>query len=167
MNRPLLTWLAATTLALTAACAPKGDDTLSDLMYDNGRVMVLVRAQLDTVMEATSRVLAQERIALRRYDPETGEAESGFIDIAAYRDYDPELWDDTERMVKLRFHAAPQDTTTLLVCEPLYNPYEIITHETDYSRLRPVPIGHPGFDVAASLTRRIAAYAEGKAVTRP
>ncbi len=129
--------------------------------------MVVVSASSDTVLASISRVLMQEGIALRRYEPESGLAESAFIDLARYPGFDPEIWDNTERFIKLRFYASPMDSTTLLVSEPLYNPYEVFTFESDYTRLRPVPPGHPGFDIATAFTRRIAAHAEGRAVTAP
>ena len=133
----------------------------------DGRIILMVGARSDTVLASASHVLMQERIALRRYEPEEGLAESGFIDIGQYRDFDSEIWDESDRLIKLRFYATVKNSKTFLVCEPLYNPYEIVTHESDYTRLRLVPPGHPGFNVAVALTRRIAAYAEGRAVTAP
>lgn len=154
-------------LVVFGACGPRGGGSGIELGTRNGKIYVLVHALPDTVMVSTSHVLAQERIALRRYEPESGYAESGFLDIARYSSFDPEIWDDTERLIKLRFYASVRDSTTLFECEPLYNPYEVVTEEIDNARLRQVPAGHPGFDVAAALTRRIAAHAEGKAVTAP
>lgn len=160
--------IAAPLLTVLAACGPKAGQSGHQLTVRDGKIVVVVEALPDTVLTSISHVLAQERIALRRYEPEDGFAESGFIDLAAYPSFfDRNLWDDTERTIKLRFHASGQDSTTVFVCEPLYNPYEVITHETDYTLLRPVPPGHPGFEIAAALTRRIAAYAEGRAVAAP
>lgn len=158
---------AAASLALLAACGPKAGEAGPQLEVQDGRIVVAVQAPSDTVFESITLVLVQERIALRRFEPENGLAESGFIDLARYRDFDRELWDDTERLVKLRFLASSSDSTTTFVCEPLYNPYEVVTDEADFTRLRLVPLGHPGFDIAVALTRRIAAHAEGRAVTRP
>ncbi len=154
-------------LTLAAACGFKPGGS-GDIEVQDGRIVALVTAPLDTVFTSTSQVLAQERIALRRYEPDNGVAETGFIDIAAYPAFfDRELWDDTERLVKLRFLASARVTTTVLICEPYYNPYEVITDEADFTQLRLVPQGHPGFDVAAALTRRIVAHAEKRAVTAP
>lgn len=158
--------LAVSCVVLLAACGARG--TQNELAVQGDGIVVLVEAMLDTVMASTSHVLAQERIALRRYEPETGYAESGFVDLARYPAFfDPELWDATERLVKLRFYAERQDSSTLFRCEPLYNPYEVITDEIDRARLIPVPQGHPGFEIATALTRRIAAHAEGRAVAAP
>lgn len=155
-------------LLTVSACGTKADQTANDLQIYDGMIVVVVNAYRDTVMESTSRVLMQERIDLRRYEPESGIAESGFIDLAKYPAFfDSEIWDNTERLVKLRFFAARRDSTTVFQCEPLYNPYEVITDELDSARLRRVPLGHPGFDIAAALTRRIAAHAEGRAVASP
>lgn len=154
-------------LALITGCGFR-PGSAGDIDVQGGRLVAEVKAPLDTVFTSTSQILAQERIALRRYEPENGVAETGFIDIAAYPAFfDRELWDDTERLIKLRFLASSKDSTTVLVCEPYYNPYEVITDEADFTQLRLVPQGHPGFDVAAALTRRIAAHAEKRAVTAP
>ncbi len=158
--------LAAAGLAL--ACGPKAGESGQGLTVSDGRIFVLVEAPKDTLFTSLSQVMAQERIALRRYDPDNDVAETGFIDLAAYPNFfDQTLWDDTERMIKLRLQTEVQDSGTVLMCEPYYNPYEVITHETDFTRLRLVPPGHPGFEVAMALTRRIAAHAEGRAVTAP
>lgn len=159
---------AAITVLVLSACGPKAGNSANDVQVVNGLLVVQVNAYRDTVMESISRVLVQERIDLRRYEPENGIAESGFIDIAKYPAFfDPEIWDNRERLVKLRFFASRSDSTTLFQCEPLYNPHEVITDELDTARLRLVPQGHPGFAIAAALTRRIAAYAEGRAVASP
>ncbi len=154
-------------LALLSACGPKAGNSGPELTVEDGKILTAVTADVETVFASTRHVLVQERIFLRRYEPESGFAETDFIDLASYRDFDRELWDNTERLVKLRFYASAADSTTVLVCEPLYNPYEVVTDESDSSRLRLVPFGHPGFDIAAALTRRIAAHAQGQAVTRP
>lgn len=149
-------------------CGPKTGEIGNDLQIQDGVIVVLVNAYRDTVMESTSRVLVQERIDLRRYEPETGIAESGFIDLARYPAFfDSEIWDARQRLVKLRFFATSRDSTTVFECEPLYNPHEIVTDELDSARLRRVPQGHPGFAIAAAITRRIAAHAERRAVASP
>ncbi|UCF18527.1 MAG: hypothetical protein JSU87_11320 [Gemmatimonadota bacterium] len=159
--------LTVTALGFALACGPKGDSG-NGLTISDGRIFAEVRAPRDTVFASASRIMAQERIALRRYEPRNNIAETGFIDLAAYPNFfDQTLWDDTERMIKLRLHTDVQDSITVLMCEPYYNPYEVVTHETDFTRLRLVPPGHPGFAVAMALTRRIAAHAEGRAVAAP
>ena len=163
-------FVAGTTLVLAfaGACAQR---TGNDLEVRGGRIFLTVESSLDTVFAAASLVLNQEQIDLRIFQPERGLLETSFIDLARYTRFDPEIWDATERLVKLRYHAERRDSKegarTLLVCEPLYNPHEVITGETDYTLLRPVPPGHPGFDIASLLTRRIAAHAERRAVASP
>lgn len=153
---------------LFGACSARGGGTQNEVAVQEGGIVVLVGARLDTVMQSASHVLAQERIALRRYEPDAGFAESGFIDLARYPAFfDRELWDATERLVKLRFYAEGQDSSTFFRCEPLYNPFEVVTDEIDRARLIPVPQGHPGFEIATALTRRIAAHAEGRVVASP
>ena len=160
--------LALIALLVVGACGPKAGQSVNDVQIVNGLLVIEVNAYRDTVMQSTSRVLMQERIDLRRYEPESGLAESGFIDLAMYPAFfDREIWDDTERLVKLRFYAFRKDSTTVFQCEPLYNPHEVVTDELDNARLRLVPISHPGFAIAAALTRRIAAHAEGRAVASP
>ncbi len=168
LGHPRIAGFALVALVVVSACGTKAGQTGNDLQIHDGIIIVEVNAYRDTVMQSTSRVLMQERIDLRRYEPESGIAESGFIDLAKYPAFfDSKIWDNTERLVKLRFLAARGDSITVLQCEPLYNPYEVITDELDNARLRRVPLGHPGFDIAAALTRRIAAHAEGRAVASP
>ncbi len=157
--------LAAAGLAL--ACGPKSGEG-NGVTVSDGRIFAEVKALRDTVFTSASRIMAQEGIALRRYEPQNNIAETGFIDLAAYPNFfDQTLWDDTERMIKLRLYTEVQDSVTILMCEPYYNPYEVVTQEIDFTRLRLVPPGHPGFSVAMALTRRIAAHAEGRAVAWP
>jgi hypothetical protein len=160
--------LAIATAGLALACGPRAGDNGNSLTVSGSRIFVEVKAPRDTLYTSLSQIMAQERIALRRYDPDGDIAETGFIDLAAYPNFfDQSLWDDTERMIKLRLQTEVQDSAVVLMCEPYYNPYEVITHEIDFTRLRLVPPGHPGFQVAMFLTRRIAAHAEGRAVTAP
>lgn len=147
-------------------CGPKAGEP-GQIEVRGGKIVIVIEGSKDSVFAAASHVLVQERIDLRVYLPEQGELETGFIDLAQYPTFDPEIWDATERMVKLRYSAAVMEGSIVFICEPLYNPSEVFTGETDYSRLRLVPPGHPGFQVAASLTRRIAAMVEGRAVTSP
>jgi hypothetical protein len=166
-KRPLA-GLTVVLAALALACGPKAGESGNGLTVSDGRIFVLVEAPKDTLFTSLSQVMAQERVALRRYDPDNDIAETGFIDLAAYPNFfDQTLWDDTERMIKLRLQTEVQDSAIVLMCEPYYNPYEVVTHETDFTRLRLVPLGHPGFEIAMALTRRIAAHAEGRAVTAP
>ncbi len=158
--------LAALLLLPAVACGPKAGEP-GQIEVRNGKIVIVIAGSRDSVFAAASRVLVQERIDLRVYLPEQGQLETGFIDLAQYPGFDPEIWDATERLVKLRYTATDLQESTVFICEPLYNPSEVFTGETDYSRLRLVPPGHPGFQIAASLTRRIAAMVEGRAVTSP
>lgn len=159
--------LIAAALALLAACGPKAAQPGDRLFISGSRIIAMIAAPRDTVFDSASQVFVQERIQLRRFQVEDGLIETDFIDLARYPSFDPEIWDATERLVKLMFDASGGDSTTVLICEPLYNPYEVFTGETEYARLSPVPPGHPGFDIAAALTRRIAAHAERRVVTAP
>jgi hypothetical protein len=146
------------------ACGPKSEDSVGQVRIEDGVIVVGIEAPLDTVFGAASRELQKERIDLLVFSLDDQFIETRFFDIAQYPAFDPELWDDEERMVKLFFRAETDDEITTLTCEPVYNPNEIFTHETEYGRLQIVPISHPGFEIAMTLTRRIAAAAEGKAV---
>ncbi len=155
-------------LVMLTACGPKGGGPLGEVSVREGKIVIVVAALPETVFESASHVLLQERIPLRRYEPDRGLIETGFIDLARYPAFfDREIWDETEQFMKLRFRGSRADSSTVFVCEPLYNPYEVRTGETEFGRLRLVPPGHPGFDIAVALTRRIAAHAEGRAVAAP
>ena len=153
-------------LLLLGACGPKAGEP-GAIDVQDGKIVVVIAGSRESVFEAASHVFVQEGIDLRIYLPESGLMETSFIDLARYPIFDPEIWDATERLVKLRFRAADAGEKTTFVCEPLYNPYEVFTGETEYGRLRLVPPGHPGFEIAALLTRRIAALTEGRAVSLP
>lgn len=155
-------------LLVASACGPKTEEPDVELQIWDGLITAEVKAGVDTVMQSTSRILVQEGLKLQRYQEEAGIAESSFIDLANYPSFfDKDLWDPRERMVKLRFYASQGDSTTLFQCEPLYSPSQIITDEADAALLQRVPAGHPGFQIAALLTRRIVAQAEGRVVAWP
>ncbi len=159
--------LSACALVL-GACGAKNPDDTATIQVRGGKIYANIASSKDSVFEAASRVLVQERINLRVYLPQEGILETGFFDLARFPNrFDREIWDDNQRLIKLRCRAEQREEHTVLVCEPLYNPHEIVTQETDYTLLRPVPPGHPGFDVAVRLTHRIAAQAEGRTVTPP